>query len=261
LLYYSNNLIGTLNLMNCMAKHGCFSLVFSSSATVYGEPDRVPILETARLSVTNAYGRTKLHVEEIMRDTAKGTEKRWRFVILRYFNPIGAHPSGLIGEYPAGIPNNLAPYILQVVAGRRPFLCIFGDDYNTVDGTGVRDYIHVVDLARGHLAALHSPGGVFSVADGSCESFNLGTGFGLSVKQLLAYFSKASGKELPFKVAPRRPGDVATCYADPTKALKVLQWKCSHSIEQAVADGIRWQTNNPHGSRLATAPDPHYIGK
>lgn len=182
-----------------MAAGNCFRLVFSSSATVYGDPISVPIPETAGLSVTNVYGRTKLQIEEVLRDTANGKDKRWKFVILRYFNPIGAHPSGLIGEDPSDVPNNVGPYISQVVVGRRPFLSIFGDDYKTVDGTGVRDYVHVIDLARGHLAALSSPAGVLNVGDGSCESYNLGTGKGVSVKQLLSYFGKAAGKELPFK--------------------------------------------------------------
>ncbi len=261
LLYFANNLIATLNLLNAMREYECFRLVFSSSANVYGDAEKVPIPETASLSATNAYGRTKLQIEEILRDTARGKDKRWRFVILRYFNPIGAHSTGLIGEDPAGIPNNLAPYISHVLGGRQPFLSIFGDDYPTFDGTGVRDYIHVMDLSRGHLAALHSPGGVFHVPEGSCEAFNLGTGIGVSVKQLLKYFGAAAGKELPFKIMPRRSGDIATCYADTAKAEQVLQWKCTHTIQQAVTDMLKWQSLNPNGFKTTTTQDNDKLAK
>lgn len=232
LAYYANNLTGTINLLRAMETYGVLNLVFSSSATVYGEANVNRIPENAPLSATNPYGRTKLMIEDILRDLVGG----WHIVILRYFNPIGAHASGQLGENPNGIPNNIAPYIAQVAVGRLSHITIFGTDYPTQDGTGVRDYIHVVDLARGHLAALQH--GLFN---NNCEVFNLGTGVGISVRQLLSAFSKAAGKDLPFKIGTRRPGDIAMCVADPSKAATRLHWRTTLSLEQACIDTLRWQ--------------------
>ncbi|MDO5101165.1 MAG: UDP-glucose 4-epimerase GalE [Eubacteriales bacterium] len=239
--YYYNNVTGTLVLCDVMRRHGCKNIIFSSSATVYGDPHTVPILEDFPLSVTNPYGRTKLMIEEILRDlhTADPT---WNVVLLRYFNPIGAHESGRIGENPKGIPNNLLPYIAQVAVGKLTELSVFGDDYDTVDGTGVRDYIHVVDLAKGHVAALQK------LADGSGVSvYNLGTGKGYSVLEVLHSFEKAAGRTIPYVVKPRRAGDIAACYADPTKAGRELGWQATKNIEQMCADAWRWQSMNPNG--------------
>lgn len=242
LRYYQNNLIGTLNLLDRMARHGVTDLVFSSSATVYGEPESVPITERARLGATNPYGRTKLFIEEICRDVAAAPGHSWRIVLLRYFNPVGAHPSGRIGEDPTGIPNNLMPFIMQVAVGRRDQLKVFGSDYPTADGTGVRDYIHVVDLAQGHLAALEA----LDKIDG-CVAVNLGTGRGYSVLEMVRAAENATGKKIPYEIVGRRPGDAAVVYADPSQALDVLGWKATRGLDEICADGWRWQSSNPHG--------------
>jgi len=241
LRYYYNNVTGTLILLEVMKKYNIHNLVFSSSATVYGEPDTVPITEDFPLSATNPYGRSKLIIEDILRDLYIA-EREWNIALLRYFNPVGAHKSGKIGEDPNGIPNNLLPYISQVAIGRLPFLRVFGDDYPTPDGTGVRDYIHVVDLADGHLKALEKlkqgPGLV---------TYNLGTGRGYSVFEVLHAFEHACGKRLPYKVVPRRLGDVPVSYADPTRAFHELDWRANRGIEEMCADTWRWQVNNPQG--------------
>jgi UDP-glucose 4-epimerase len=239
--YYHNNITGTLNLCSVMRKHKVKNLVFSSSATVYGDPHKMPITEDFPLSATNPYGRTKLMIEEILRDLYKADETL-NIAILRYFNPVGAHASGLIGEDPNGIPNNLLPYITQVAVGKLKELRVFGNDYNTPDGTGVRDYIHVVDLALGHLKALEklktNPGIV---------TYNLGTGKGYSVLDIVNAFSKASKKDIPYKIIDRRPGDIAACYADPAKAKAELGWEALKGIDEMCVDSWRWQFNNPEG--------------
>ncbi|HET6528310.1 MAG TPA: UDP-glucose 4-epimerase GalE [Balneolaceae bacterium] len=241
LKYYQNNITGTLFLCEVMKKHGVMNLVFSSSATVYGDPHKVPIKEDFPLSATNPYGRTKLFIEEILRDLFISDEN-WNIALLRYFNPVGAHKSGKIGEDPNDIPNNLMPYITQVAVGKLDELSVFGDDYPTPDGTGVRDYIHVVDLAIGHLKALEklksNPGVV---------AYNLGTGQGYSVLDVVKAFEKASGKEVPFKITARRPGDIASCYADPSKAEEELNWKAEHDLLDMCKDSWRWQSQNPSG--------------
>jgi UDP-glucose 4-epimerase len=239
LRYYDNNITGTLILLDVMLKHNVKSLVFSSSATVYGDPKKVPITEDMELHATNPYGRTKLFLEEIFRDLAK-SDNTWSITLLRYFNPVGAHASGHIGEDPNGIPNNLVPFITQTAIGKREFLSIFGGDYQTPDGTGVRDYIHVVDLAKGHIAAVKKlhPG---------CVAYNLGAGIGYSVLQVLDAMRKASGKPIPHKIMPRRPGDVAVCYADPSLALKELGWKAEKTLDDMASDSWRWQSQNPNG--------------
>lgn len=244
LRYYENNLIGTLNLLRVMDSHQVRDLVFSSSATVYGEPESVPITEDARLGATNPYGRTKLFIEEICRDIAGSPVQGppWRIVLLRYFNPVGAHPSGRIGEDPTGIPNNLMPFIMQVAVGRREKLRVFGGDYPTPDGTGVRDYIHVVDLAQGHLAALEKLEEVTG-----CIAVNLGTGRGYSVLEMIEAARKATGKEIPFEVVQRRAGDASTVYADPSRAVELLGWKASRGLEDICADSWRWQSSHPEG--------------
>ena len=239
--YYHNNLGGTLELCRVMREHRVKTLVFSSSATVYGMPERVPISEDAPLDATNPYGRTKLMQEQILRDLA-ASDPEWSIPLLRYFNPIGAHPSGLIGEDPKGIPNNLMPYITQVAVGRLPRLRVFGNDYPTPDGTGVRDYIHVMDLARGHLAALRH-----ALNHRGAEAYNLGTGRGYSVLEVVKAFEQASGLSIPYEFAPRRPGDIAVCYADPGKAQNILGWKAELGIADMCADAWRWQKNNPNG--------------
>lgn len=230
LTYYQNNVAGSLNLYEIMKKHNVKKLVFSSSATVYGDPHTVPIKEDFPLSTTNPYGTTKLFNEMILQDLYK-SDPTWSIALLRYFNPIGAHESGLIGEVPNGIPNNLLPYIAQTAVGIRDYLRVFGDDYDTVDGTGVRDYIHVVDLAQGHVKACE-----YVIDHESIEAFNLGTGKGYSVLQLKNAFEKASGKEVPFKIVERRPGDIATCYADPTKAFELLGFKAECDVDQMCKD-------------------------
>ena len=241
LRYYQNNVQGTLTLCEVMARYNVFNLVFSSSATVYGDPHAVPITEDFPLSATNPYGRSKLMVEEILRDVGT-SDARWNFILLRYFNPVGAHASGLIGEDPNGIPNNLLPYISQVAVGKLDQLSVFGNDYPTPDGTGVRDYIHVVDLAIGHLQALEKLASKPGVV-----AYNLGTGQGYSVLDMIAAFEKASGKKINYRIAPRRPGDIASCYADPAFALKELNWKAERGVEQMTRDAWNWQKNNPQG--------------
>nr|BAG55466.1 UDP-glucose 4-epimerase [uncultured bacterium] len=241
LLYYRNNVAGTLNLVEAMQKHGVKNIVFSSSCTVYGNPETVPIREDAPRSAYNPYGRTKLMMEDILSDVYVA-DNEWNVILLRYFNPIGAHPSGQIGEDPNGIPNNLVPYIAQVAVGKRPFLRVWGNDYDTPDGTGVRDYIHVVDLARGHLAALDK------LADKpGVGAYNLGTGRGYSVLEVLAAFEKACGKPLPHEIMARRPGDAAQAYADPAYAEQELGWKAEFDIDRMCEDHWRWQAQNPNG--------------
>lgn len=240
--YYDNNIAGTLTLLEAMRDHGCFSILFSSSATVYGDPEQIPITEACpKGQPTNPYGWTKWMIEQIIIDTAKADE-RWNAVLLRYFNPIGAHESGRIGEDPNGIPNNLVPYIAQVAVGRRERVCVFGNDYPTPDGTGVRDYIHVVDLALGHVKALE-----WMKDRSGCEIFNLGTGRGYSVLDVLHAFEKACGHDIPYVIEARRPGDIATCYSDPAKAEAVLGWKAQFDIDRMCADSWRWQSENPQG--------------
>ena len=241
LMYYQNNVEGSLNLFDVMAQHGCKRIVFSSSATVYGDPASVPIREHFPLSATNPYGQSKLMIENILRDISV-SDPSWQISLLRYFNPVGAHESGLIGEDPNGMPNNLMPFVAQVAIGRRDKLSVFGGDYPTVDGTGVRDYIHVVDLAAGHLkalAALHPEHG--------CQAYNLGTGNGYSVLQVVKAFAEASGCDIPYEIAPRRPGDIATCYADPAYSAEKLGWTANFDLERMVADHWRWQSQNPNG--------------
>ncbi len=249
--YYRNNISGTLVLLETMAENGVKNLVFSSSATVYGDPHTVPITESFPLQATNPYGRTKLFIEEILRDTSGADalnkiEQPWKIAILRYFNPIGAHHSGLIGEDPNGIPNNLMPYLSQVAIGKLPILSVFGDDYSTHDGTGVRDYIHVVDLAQGHIKALQY---LMKQAEESsvCEAFNLGTGNGYSVLDMINTFSRVTAQTVPYRITPRRPGDVAACYADPSLALAQLDWKAERDLQQMMIDVWRWQNQNPDG--------------
>ncbi len=239
--YYHNNLTGTLNLLSSMKKHNVKKLVFSSSATVYGVPKSVPIREDFPLSTTNPYGETKLMIERILKDTCV-SDPELSVAVLRYFNPIGAHKSGLIGEDPSGIPNNLLPYIAQVGIGKLDHLNVFGNDYDTVDGTGVRDYIHVVDLAKAHLKALE-----YAEAHSGIEYFNIGTGVGYSVLQVVKAYEKASGKKIKYEIVARRPGDVAECYADPSKAKKLLGWEAEYGIETMCEDLARWQTMNPNG--------------
>lgn len=239
--YYYNNVTGTLVLCDVMRKHGVKDIVFSSSATVYGNPHTVPIREDFPLSVTNPYGRTKLMLEEILQDLHVA-DSEWNVILLRYFNPIGAHKSGRIGENPKGIPNNLMPYITQVAIGKLTRLGVFGNDYNTPDGTGVRDYIHVVDLAKGHVKAiekLKSKEGV--------SIYNLGTGNGYSVLDMVKAFEKASGREIPYEIKPRRAGDIAACYADPSKAKAELGWEAQYGLEEMCEDSWRWQSQNPEG--------------
>lgn len=240
--YYENNISGTLALLKVMRAHGCTSIVFSSSATVYGDPAFIPITEECpKGTPTNPYGWTKWMIEQMLIDLAKA-DPAWNVVLLRYFNPIGAHESGLIGEDPNGIPNNLVPYIAQVAVGRLEALQVFGNDYDTPDGTGVRDYIHVVDLAKGHVKALEWMEG----RTGS-EVFNLGTGQGYSVLDVLHAFERACGRELPYAIRPRRAGDIATCYSDPSKAAEVLGWRAEFGIDRMCADSWRWQSTNPQG--------------
>ena len=241
LMYYQNNLISTLNLIELMEKYNCKNLVFSSSATVYGDPISVPIYETFDLKVTNPYGRTKLMIEDMLRDYCKVNENK-NVALLRYFNPIGAHPSGLIGEDPNGIPNNLVPYITQTAIGKRKALGVFGNDYNTVDGTGVRDYVHVCDLAYGHVLALDK---LFS--DCGLVTYNLGTGNGYSVLQVHAAMEKACGFPIPYEIKERRPGDIATCYASCEKAYKELGFVAKYDMDAMCRDAWNWQKNNPNG--------------
>jgi len=240
--YYSNNLGSTLTLVDVMRAHGCKSIIFSSSSTVYGDPDKLPLTEESpKKNCTNPYGWTKWMIEQILSDLYVADDE-WNVVLLRYFNPIGAHPSGLIGEDPKGIPNNLVPYVAQVAVGKRECVNVFGDDYPTADGTGVRDYIHVVDLGTGHVAALAWMNGKTGV-----EIFNLGTGKGSSVLEVVAAYSKAVGRDLPYKICPRRGGDIAENYADCSKAARELGWKAQYDIDDMCRDSWNWQSHNPNG--------------
>lgn len=239
--YYDNNVTGSLELVRAMTETGCRTLVFSSSATVYGQTEKVPMVETDPVSATNPYGWSKLMIEQILRDVALA-QPNWRIALLRYFNPVGAHESGLIGEDPQGIPNNLMPFIAQVAVGRRERLSVFGNDYPTSDGTGVRDYIHVDDLAAGHVAAIAALG-----ERTGCHTWNLGTGNGVSVLEMISAFSQAAGVEIPYQVVDRRPGDIAASYADPSKAQSELSWKARHDVHRMCADVWRWQSGNPQG--------------
>ena len=239
--YYDNNVNGTVVLCEIMQKNNCKKIVFSSSATVYGDPHTTPIKEDFPLSATNPYGRSKLFIEEILRDVFV-SDKEWKVVLLRYFNPVGAHKSGIIGEDPNGIPNNLMPFISQTAVGKREALSVFGNDYDTHDGTGVRDYIHVVDLADGHVKALEKIANLDDVL-----TVNLGTGNGYSVLDMVNAFERASGKKVPFVIAPRRAGDIAKCYADPSYAKEMLDWEAKRGIDEMCEDTWRWQSNNPDG--------------
>jgi UDP-glucose 4-epimerase len=239
--YYDNNIYGTIALCEVMQKNNCKSIVFSSSATVYGDPHTTPIKEDFPLSATNPYGRTKLFIEEILRDIYK-SDNSFKIILLRYFNPVGAHKSGLIGEDPNGVPNNLMPFIAQTAVGKREYLSVFGDDYDTVDGTGVRDYIHVVDLANGHLKALEKLPSLKEVL-----TLNLGTGNGYSVLEMIKAFERASGKKVAYKIAPSREGDIAKCFADPSYAKEVLGWSAKKGIDEMCEDSWRWQNQNPDG--------------
>ncbi len=251
LSYYRNNIYSTQVLLETMQAFTVQKLVFSSSATVYGDPHSVPILESFPLQATNPYGRTKLFIEEILRDVSNAdqvnqTQAPWQIAILRYFNPIGAHSSGTIGEDPNGIPNNLMPYLSQVAIGKLPILSVYGDDYATHDGTGVRDYIHVVDLAQGHIKALEYLLGQ-NQTTAVCDAINLGTGNGYSVLDMVNTFIEVTGQPVPYKIAPRRSGDVAACYADPTIAEQKIGWKAQRDLTQMITDTWRWQKNNPNG--------------
>lgn len=250
LMYYDNNLISTLVLCQAMKTAGVKNLVFSSSATVYGDPEKLPLTEDMPLSTTNPYGRSKLIIEEMLRDlpaadVLSDNSNNWQVALLRYFNPVGAHPSGKIGEDPSDIPNNLMPFITQTAVGRRQQLAVFGDDYDTVDGTGVRDYIHVVDLAKGHVKAVEkilSKDGIDGV-----QAYNLGTGNGISVLQMVQTFAKQNNVEVPYQIVARRPGDVAACYADASRAENELNWTAEQSLEDMVKDSWNWQSQNPKG--------------
>jgi UDP-glucose 4-epimerase len=241
LAYYRNNIGGLVTLCEAMQRHGCRRLVFSSSATVYGDPARLPIREDFPLSATNPYGQTKLMGEQVLRDLG-AADPAWQTGCLRYFNPVGAHESGLIGEDPRGTPNNLMPYVAQVAVGRREQLQVYGNDYPTPDGTGVRDYIHVVDLAEGHVAALQR-----LLAEPGSFTVNLGTGRGYSVLEVVAAYAKASGRPVPYRIVARRPGDVASCYADPSLAATLLGWRARHDLARMCEDSWRWQRMNPGG--------------
>ena len=243
LAYYHNNVSGTVALCEVMADAGVHNLIFSSSATVYGDPASVPIDESFPTSATNPYGRSKLMVEEIMRDLCNAPDNPWRVSLLRYFNPIGAHISGLIGEDPQGIPNNLLPFVAQVGVGKLPQLNVFGDDYPTPDGTGVRDYIHVVDLARGHVKALDR----LQKVEPGCYTHNLGTGRGYSVLEVVKAFEQVADKTIPYQIQARRAGDIAECYANPAKAADELEWRAEYDLQTMVADTWRWQSANPNG--------------
>ena len=243
ILYYDNNIGGTLALVEVMAEYGCKRIVFSSSATVYGDPEVLPLTEECKTGgTTNPYGTSKLYQEKILSDMY-AADKEWTVVLLRYFNPVGAHESGLIGEDPQGIPNNLTPYISKVAIGELKEVGVFGNDYPTPDGTGVRDYIHVVDLAKGHVAAIDR------IVNSGVYVYNLGTGIGYSVLDVIHAFEKACGHKIPYSVKPRRPGDIAACYADPTKARKELGWEAKYGIEEMCRDSWNWQSHNPNGYR------------
>ena len=239
--YYSNNIVGTINLIEVMQEHYVHNIVFSSSATVYGEPNVLPIRENFPLRATNPYGRSKLFTEEMLLELNQA-EAKWNISLLRYFNPVGAHVSGMLGENPSGTPNNLMPYISQVAVGKLDYVSIYGGDYDTKDGTGIRDYIHVVDLAKGHIKALEK----FKEKTGVMV-YNLGTGKGYSVIEMIEAFAKASGKEVPYKIVERRDGDIPICYADPSKAKKELDWNADYGLEQMCEDTWRWQSLNPDG--------------
>ncbi len=239
--YYDNNVTGSNILFDVMRQNGCKSIVFSSSATVYGDPHMVPIKEDFPISATNTYGRTKLFVEEMLRDIHR-SDGEWKVVLLRYFNPVGAHPSGRIGEDPSDIPNNLMPFIAQTAVGKRDYLRVFGGDYDTPDGTGVRDYIHVMDLADAHVKAIEKINRFNEVM-----TINVGTGKGYSVLEMIKAFERASGKRVPYKIVDRRAGDIAQCYADPSYAKEVLAWEATHGVDRMCADAWRWQSNNPNG--------------
>ena len=241
LTYYDNNVVGTVRLLEAMTECDVKTLVFSSSATVYGDPQQLPLTEQHPLSATNPYGQSKLVIENMLRDLYR-SDPSWRLSILRYFNPVGAHSSGLIGEDPSGTPNNLMPFVAQVAVGRRDFLNVWGTDYATPDGTGVRDYIHVVDLALGHLKAL---GRLRQYAE--CLAINLGTGVGYSVLDMVHAFEQASGKSVPYRIGPRRAGDIASCYADPSQALALLGWRAERGLQDMCTDAWRWQKSNPNG--------------
>ena len=241
LRYYDNNVNGSAVLCEVMSEYNCKSIIFSSSATVYGDPHTTPILENFPLSATNPYGRSKLMVEEILRDVYV-SDNEWKVVLLRYFNPVGAHSSGSIGEDPNGIPNNLMPFISQTAVGKRAYLSVFGSDYDTVDGTGVRDYIHVVDLAQGHVNALDR---IKNFQEPM--TINLGTGKGYSVLEMVKAFERASGQKVPYQIVERRTGDIATCFADPTYAKEILSWKAEKGIDEMCEDSWRWQSKNPNG--------------
>jgi UDP-glucose 4-epimerase len=241
LTYYDNNVVGTVRLLEAMAQTGVKTLVFSSSATVYGDPQRLPLTEDHPLSATSPYGRTKLVIEDMLREVFQ-SDPSWRISILRYFNPVGAHVTGLIGEDPQGTPNNLMPFVSQVAVGRRAVLNVWGNDYDTPDGTGVRDYIHVVDLALGHLKALE-----YLQQQAQCVAINLGAGVGYSVLDMVQAFERASGQAVPYKVAERRPGDIAACYADADLADKLLGWTAQRNLDVMCEDAWRWQQNNPNG--------------
>ena len=240
LKYYENNISGTVNLLQVMDKYNVKKIIFSSSATVYGSPERLPLTEDCRLSTTNPYGATKLMMENIMTDVWKA-DNEWNIILLRYFNPVGSHESGLIGEDPKGIPNNLMPYVAQVASGKLQCINVFGNDYDTPDGTGVRDYIHVVDLALGHVAAIER------VNESGVHIYNLGTGQGYSVLEMIRAFEKACGKTLPYRICERRPGDIAACYASPYKAAMELGWRAKYGIEEMCASQWKWQSGNPNG--------------
>ena len=240
LKYYENNISGTVTLLQVMEKYNVKKIIFSSSATVYGDPEKLPLDENCRLSTTNPYGSTKLMMENIMQDVQKA-DPAWNIILLRYFNPVGAHESGLIGEDPKGIPNNLMPYVAQVASGKLEKINVFGNDYDTPDGTGVRDYIHVVDLALGHIAAIEN------CNDSGVHIYNLGTGKGYSVLDMIHAFEKACGKTLPYQICARRDGDIASCYACPDKAKKDLKWEAKFGIEEMCASQWKWQSGNPRG--------------
>ena len=240
LKYYENNISGTVSLLQIMERHNVNKIIFSSSATVYGDPEKLPLDENCRLSTTNPYGSTKLMMENIMQDVQKA-DNEWNIILLRYFNPVGAHESGLIGEDPKGIPNNLMPFVAQVASGKLQCINVFGNDYDTPDGTGVRDYIHVVDLALGHIAAIEH------CNESGVHIYNLGTGHGYSVLDMIHAFEKACGKKLPYKICDRRPGDIAACYACPDKAKKDLEWEAKFGIEEMCASQWKWQSGNPRG--------------
>ena len=245
--YYHNNITGTLMLCDVMRQHNVKNLVFSSSATVYGDPERLPITEDLKTGgVTNPYGQTKFMIEQILQDIYV-SDPEWKIILLRYFNPIGAHISGKIGEDPNGIPNNLVPYVAQVAVGKLEKIHVFGDDYDTVDGTGVRDYIHVVDLAKGHVKALEKIEDMGAKGENGVNIYNLGTGNGSSVLEVIHAFEKACGKTLPYVIDARRPGDIAACYADASKANRELHWKAEKTIADMCADSWRWQSANPNG--------------